>query len=256
MISVVIVTFNEADKLIRCLKSIKDFVQEIVVVDIGSTDSTEEVLKKFNARVFKHRWVPYADPIRNFALSKASGDWVLMLDPDEVVPVKLKRYLKDFTKIAKDQDLVAINIPFKNVFFGQWIAHTNFWPDKHIRFFKKGRVVWQSQVHSYPQVSGQIWEAPNDSDLAIVHLGYETYQQFIIKQRKYALAAAQNIVSSGGGFSFLNLIWMPTREFLARFIKHQGYKDGKHGVFLVGVLMWYHLLIQLNIIKLKTGRIK
>lgn len=244
MISAVLINYNEAPYLRRCLESIKAFVSEIVVIDLGSTDDSKVVFKQFKVKVFHHDWVPYADPIRNFAISKAKGDWVLMLDPDEQVPKSLIYYLTNFLSSENSNQYSVLNIPFKNIFFDKWISHTNFWPDKHIRMFKNGKLEWNSQVHSYPKVEGKILELPVKEELAIVHESYKSWGGFYKKQVKYAKIEAKNRNDSGDGFSLWRLLWLPIREFLARFIKHQGYLDGINGLFLVLVLMWYHILVE------------
>jgi glycosyltransferase involved in cell wall biosynthesis len=244
MISAVLINYNEAKLLRRCLESIKDFVSEIVVVDLGSTDESQQVFKEFDVKVFTHSWVPYADPIRNFAISKAREDWVLMLDPDERLSEDLIKRLKTFISSDESKKFTAVNIPFKNIFFGKWISHTNFWPDKHVRFFKKGYLVWEDQVHKYPKVDGLILELPADEKVSVIHDSYQAWGEFISKQKKYALSEARNRRKEGETFSLFRLVWLPLREFLARFIKHKGYLDGINGAFLVIILMWYHILVE------------
>lgn len=244
MISAVLINYNEAKVLRRCLDSLKDFVFEIVIVDLGSIDDSQQIFDDFKVKVYSHDWVPYADPIRNFAISKAKGDWILMLDPDEQLSEGLKKRLNQFIHSNESKQFVAVNIPFKNIFFNKWISHTNFWPDKHVRFFKKGYLKWQDQVHTYPEVNGQILELPAVENLSIIHQSYKTWTQFVQKQVKYAKSEADNRQKKGEGFSLFRLIWLPVREFLARFIKHQGYLDGWNGLFLVSVLMCYHIWVE------------
>lgn len=244
MISAVLINFNEAALLRRCLSSIKDFVSEIVVIDLGSTDDSQKVFREFGVKALTHSWVPYADPIRNFAIGKARGDWILMLDPDEQLSESLIKRLQLFLSSEESKRYVAVNIPFKNIFFGKWISHTNFWPDKHLRFFKKGSLFWEDQVHKYPQVDGAILELPAQEQYAVIHQSYQTWTEFILKQKKYALSEAKNRKKSGEVFSLFRLSWLPLREFLARFIRHQGYLDGINGLFIVLVLMWYHVQVE------------
>ena len=84
-ISVCIITKNEADKIDRCLSCIKDFPFEIIVVDTGSTDNTLEVVGKYTDKIFHFDWVDDFSKARNFSISKASHDWILVLDTDEYV---------------------------------------------------------------------------------------------------------------------------------------------------------------------------
>lgn len=249
MISAAIVTYNEKKKLKDCLESIQFFVDEIIIVDLGSTDELDQVLSKFKkVKKIDHPLVPYVEPVRQFSIDQCAGDWVLVLDPDERVSNGLAKTLKEITE-DKSFSYSAINIPTKNIFFGKWIGHTNFWPDRHLRFFKKGKVKWGKKIHSYPKVNGEIYNLPANEQLSLIHFGYTTRQQFIQKQNRYAQVEAQNRLADGKRFSLFQFVWMPMREFLARFIKHKGYLDGFDGIFLVTILMYYQVMVQLNMIR-------
>ncbi len=254
MISVVVVSLNEADKLKLCLASVKDFAKEIIVIDLESKDKTKEVSRQYKAKIFEHPPLAYVEPIRNFAISKATQPWVLILDPDEQVSASLATRL---VQIAKEDKFSAVNIPRKNIFFGHWIAHTNFWPDRHIRFFKKGVIVWPDRIHAHYgkkgslQVSGLVLTLPARQDLALKHYGYDNRRQVFERQKRYAAIEAQNRFEEGERFSPWQLFWMPTREFAVRFIKHLGFLDGFDGLFLVMALMYYQILVQFNLLKLQ-----
>jgi len=83
MISVVLVNLNEAVKLERCFKSLIGFADELVVLDLGSNDQSINICKKYGAKIFKHPFVSFVEKVRNFAVSKTNGEWVLVLDPDK-----------------------------------------------------------------------------------------------------------------------------------------------------------------------------
>lgn len=240
MISVAIVNFNEAVKLEKCLNSVKDFAVEIVVVDLGSEDESEKICKKFGAKIFAHRKEPFVELVRDFSISKVTGDWILVLDPDEEISESLKKRLKE---IVRENNYDAVNIPRKNIFFGKWIAHTNWWPDKHIRFFKKGKVKWSEKIHSYPKVEGKVLNLEANPELAIIHFGYDNLSQFLERQNRYSEIEAEQLYKSGIHFSWGKFLWWPTREFLVRLIKHQGYLDGIYGISLVFLIMVYKMII-------------
>lgn len=244
MISAVIVTFNEGKKLEECLKSIDSFADEVVVTDLGSTDNTEEVAKKYKAKFIRHGFVPYVELVRNFAVLKTSGNWILVLDPDERIPETLKVKLKEITKQDK---YVAVNIPRKNIFFGKWISHTNWWPDKHVRFFIKDKISWTDEIHLYPKVDGEILELEEKEDLAIEHYGYDTIKQFIERQNRYSTIEAKNRYDREERFSLGKFIWWPKREFLVRFIKHRGFMDGFHGFALTFLMMVYKMVVAVKL---------
>jgi glycosyltransferase involved in cell wall biosynthesis len=228
-ISVVVNTYNEADKLGDCLESVKDWVSEIVVVDMGSTDKTLDIARRFRAKIFNHPHLSYVEPARNFALNKAQGDWVLVLDPDERIPVKLAGRLQ---KVVKEDIYEAVNIARKNIIFGKWIKHSNWWPDKHVRFFKRGSVSWNKEIHLYPKVKGLVLNLPNDPQLAIEHLNYENVNQFLERQNRYTDVSAHNRYLKGERFSWLNFFWNPSRLFLQRYFRHAGFLDGFWGLSL------------------------
>lgn len=250
MISAVVTTYNEADKLRRCLESVEKFAPEIVVVDLGSTDQTLEVANEFGAKIFKHNLVSYVELIRNFCISKASGDWVLILDPDERATPQLTDKLKE---IVKEDKYSAVNIPRKNIFFGRWIAHSNWWPDKHIRFFKKARVRWTDKIHSYPKVEGTVLELANNENVSIEHFGYESINEFISRQYRYSSIEAEYQYQNGIKFSWGRFIWKPLREFLARYVKHLAFLDGFYGFALTYLMMVYQVIVMVKVWELERN---
>jgi len=151
-ISVVINTLNEEKNLSRALTSIKNFADEIVVVDMKSDDKTQDIARKSGAKVYEHQRMGYVEPARNYAIGKASKDWILVLDADEEVPPSLEKELK---KIAENADADYYRIPRKNIIFGKWVKHSRWWPDYNIRFFKKGSVSWNEIIHSVPSTTGK-----------------------------------------------------------------------------------------------------
>lgn len=251
MISISIVCLNEEEKLERCLRSLDGFADEVVVVDLGSKDKSWKVAQNFGAVIFRHKFVPYVEMVRNFAISKTSGDWILILDPDELLQQSLKDKLLE---IVKEDKIDAVNIPRKNIFFGRWIEHTNWWPDRHIRFFKKGKVRWSGKIHSYPAVNGETLDLEAKEELAILHYGYDSIKQFIDRQNRYSSIEADQRYKKGERFSWVFFFWWPQREFLVRFIKHKGYLDGFYGFALTFLIMVYKLIVVVKLWELKQKK--
>lgn len=225
IISTVVVTFNEAEKLDRCLSSVADFSDECVVVDLGSTDHTQKVVSKYGAKLIKHDHVDIVEKIRNFSIDSTKGEWVLLLDPDETVSDDLKNYLKKATLTTN----VAYNIPRKNIIFGKWISHTNFWPDYQIRFFKKGHVTWSENIHSYPRVEGSLIQLPGTEKFALEHRPYRTVEEFISRTNRYT---SQNQ-------KYTN----PAIDFFKRYIWHRGFLDGSHGLAISYLMVIYQICV-------------
>jgi len=237
-LSAVINTYNEADKLQSCLDSLKQWINEIIIVDMESIDSVKEIAQKYKTKFYSHPHLTWVEPARNFGISRANGDWILILDPDEIIPQTLSKKLLEITKLS---GINAVNIPRQNIIFGKWIAHTNWWPDRQVRFFQKGHVVWGNHIHSYPQVTGTLFDLPAKIEFAIKHNAYQNINEYLTRLNRYTDIEAQNHFEKGEHFSYLNLAWQPFREFLTRYLKHQGYLDGRQGLTLSYLQVIYRL---------------
>ena len=227
LISAVINVRNEADKLKKCLASIKTFADEIIVVDMHSTDDSAKIAADYGATVYSYRWTRVVEPARNFALSKASGKWIILLDPDEYLNKTLKTELKNITK---RNDVDWVKIPRKNIIFGKWIRHSRCWPDYLIRFFKKNHVTWSKKIHSQPLTKGSGLTILDTEKLAIRHHNYDSVTQFITRALRYTRVQADELKNSGYKLKTSDFILKPVQEFNGRFFAAEGYKDGIHGL--------------------------
>ncbi len=228
-ISAVVNTHNEEKNLSRCLQAVYGLVEEIVVVDMGSADKTRDIAKKFNAKVFNHPYVGYVEPARNFALEKAKGKWILLLDADEVINEFL---LKKLINLSKSESYDYFRIPRQNIIFGTWIEHSNWWPDYQIRFFRKGSVEWDNAIHSIPITTGSGFDLPPEEKNALIHYNYESISQYIERLNRYTSIEAHALAENGYQFVPIHILQKPFSEFLIRFFASDGYKDGFHGLIL------------------------
>ncbi len=225
-ISVVIISKNEEDVIEDCLKSV-EWADEIIFVDDSSTDTTAERAKKYTKQVYVHKSVGYVEPVRNFAIKKATGDLILLLDADERVSDSLAQVIKNIAN--QDECSSAYKLPRKNIIFNKWIQHTGWWPDYNIRLFKKGSVEWSDKIHSVPTVYGDVAELSSTEENAITHYNYTSVSQFIEKMVRYTSVEAKQYTDRVVTKDF---IAKPASEFIGRFFNSQGYKDGVHGLVL------------------------
>lgn len=228
-ISVVINTLNEEKNIERVIKSVL-WADEIIICDMHSNDQTAGIAKKFGAKVIFHKKLNYVEPARNFAISKASGDWVLVVDPDEEISIELKEEL--IRIINKTKQIDYVRLPRKNIIFGKWMKASMWWPDYNIRFFKKGTVVWTDKIHKPPKVLGEGLDLPADEKLAIIHHHYENISQFLERMIRYTAIQADGLIKEGYKFDWKDLIKKPLSEFLGRFFANRGFEDGLHGLSL------------------------
>lgn len=243
-ISVVINTLNEGKHLPRVLASVS-WADEVVVCDMHSGDDTVEIAKKLGAKVVYYKKISFVEPARNFAISKTSSDWVLVLDPDEEVPFELGEKLQE---MAKKQDAPDyIEIPRKNIIFGRWMKASMWWPDYNIRFFKKGAIVWDDKIHRPPKTSGQGFQVPEEERYALVHYHYDGVSQFIERMNRYTDVQAREVHDSGYKFSWQDLVEKPLGEFLSRFFLNRGFEDGLHGLALSLLQAFSFLVVYLKV---------
>lgn len=248
-ISAVINTLNEEKNIKQAIKSI-DWVGEIIVVDDGSTDNTIQVLEELkkegkNLKIYKHQSKGYVEPARNFAISKASNEWILILDADEQLIDNLLKKLIEI--ITKTKQIDYIRIPRKNIIFGRWMKASMWWPDYNIRFFKKGKVKWGNQIHRPPQTIGQGLDLPADEKYAIIHYNYDSISGFLERMNRYTNIQAREIKKEGYKFNWKDLIEKPLSEFLSRFFANRGYQDGLHGLALSFLQAFSFMIVYLKL---------
>ncbi len=243
-ISAVITAIAGEEKYLdSCLTSIKGFVDEIVIVDMSSGGEISKMAKKFKAKVYPHEFVNYVEPVRNFGISKAINEWILILDPDEEIP---KTLIKRLQEIVDNDEADYVRIPRENVVFGKVLRHSRWWPDYNIRFFKKGKVSWDEVIHSVPMTEGNGIDLEAKNEFAIVHHHYESIEQFIERMNRYTTVQAK-LKSKDYVFNALDLISKPSSEFLSRYFAGEGYKDGIHGISLALLQAFSELVLYLKI---------
>lgn len=243
-ISAVVNTHNEEKNITRCLSSIAPFVDEIVVVDMESHDRTRELAQKFTDKIWLYKYSGYVEPARNFALGKATGEWILIIDADEVMPVKLGRRLKS---LAQQSDRSFYRIPRRNLIFGKWLRHSGWWPDYQIRFFQSGTVSWSDEIHSIPVTTGAGTDLPIDEGHALLHYHYVSMEQYLERLNRYTSQEVRQLKADGYRFVWKNVLLKPANEFLTRFFTWEGYKDGVHGLGLSLLQSFSFLVVELKV---------
>ena len=243
-LSVVINTRNEEKTLSRAIASVRGLADEIIVIDMESSDGTPETAKKLGAKVFKHTKLNYVEPARNFGISKVTSNWVLILDPDEEIPSTLSKKIKEVTNTDNAD---YYRLPRKNIVFGKWLKYSRWWPDYNIRLFRKGFVTWNEMIHTVPLTQGQGADIEDKESLAIVHHHYETIDQYIDRMNRYTTVQAILKVKEGYEFSFRDLMSAPVNEFLSRYFAGSGYKDGLHGLAVSLLQAFSELVLYLKV---------
>lgn len=173
MLSIIVIVKNEESRIKSCLESVK-WADEIIVVDNGSTDNTLEIAKKYTEKIFKLNLHDFA-ALRNEAIKKTSGDWVLFVDADERILEPLR---KEIEVVIGFSDVSAFAISRKNIIFGTEVKYGPFWPDWVIRLLKKADFDrWVGEVHEYPKFNGNLGYSKN----SLLHLTHRNIDQIVLK---------------------------------------------------------------------------
>ncbi len=244
MLSVVITAYNEVDNLPRAVASVKHLADEIVVVDTASTDATAAVAKKLGCKVYHHPYSGIVELARNFSISKAGGDWLLLLDADEEIPPDLASHIH---QVVSQNRVDYCRLPRKNVIFGRWIKSDHWWPDYVYRLFKKGAISWQASIHSIPLTTGTGYDFPPEEHLAILHHNYQTVTQYIDRLNRYTDFQSRELFSSGVRFVWSDVVTKPFAEFLSQYFSRRGYQEGLHGLVLSLLQSFSQLIVYLKL---------
>lgn len=223
MLSVAVITKNEEDRLKACLESVK-WADEIIVVDSGSKDETLNIAERYTDKIFKVNVSDFAE-IRNFAIDKARGEWVLYVDADERVLEPLKKELEVMISFA---DFSAYALSRKNIIFGREVKYGPFWPDWVIRLFKKRDFEnWIGKIHEYPKFKGTLGYSKN----SLLHLTHRNVDQIVMKSLEWSKIDANLRLASNhpkmSGWRFLRIF---ATEVFNQGILRRGFFNGTLGV--------------------------
>lgn len=243
MISATIITLNEERSIVRAIKSLKDLADEIIVIDSGSSDKTVAVAKNLSAKVFFRKFDNFAAQ-KNWAVLKATGDWILALDADEEIPLNLSAEIKSAIKGKK---FVGFLIPRRNFILGGEVKYSRWSPDKHIWLWKKEFGKWVGEVHEEVVVTGPVGELKN----AKLHYQNNSVAEFIQSNDFYSTIYARSLFNKGLRFSLFHFFGDPFFEFFIRFVYKLGFLDGWRGFILSYLMTIYKISIWIKIYELQ-----
>lgn len=235
-VSAVIHTFNSERYLAQCLRSIS-WCDEIIVVDMHSTDGTRAIASDYGAQIYLHENLGYADPARAFGKAKCTHDWVLAIDSDEIVPCMLATEL---VKLAETGDYDVIEISFRNFFFGKEILGSGWGYKNQVlpRFFNKKFLDYGSNVHDFITISKSARiKSLVSKELSIIHLNYDSVSHFISKLNRYTDHEIKKKLPNN--YLKLRIGYHFCREVFGRFFLLRGYRDGWLGLYLSLAMAFY-----------------
>ncbi len=227
MISATIIAQDEERAIGDCIASVRGFCQEVLVVDGGSRDRTREIAAGLGARVLER---PFDDFARQheFARTEARGEWILSIDADERASPELAQ--------ARPGDAAAYLLPFKNHYRGIWLRHGGFWPDRHLRLYRRAscRYDLTRTVHEKLLVEGPIAQL----DAPIVHYTYESLEDCLSKMTRYGERAAAMLHQAGRRANAFDVAFRPLWRFLRAYVVRAGFLDGVPGAEMAWAKAW------------------
>jgi glycosyltransferase involved in cell wall biosynthesis len=223
-LSIVIITKNEEKFIFDALKSAV-FADEVVILDSGSEDQTCNIAKKIGARVEQQAWLGFGAQ-KNKAVELADNDWVFVLDADERITPELR---DEIISTLKNPQFDGYRIARLNNFFGKYIKTCGLYPDYSIRLFNKNKGKFNDvAVHESVQINGRVLSLKNH----MIHLAYETIDEFKVKQKRYASLSHKKR-------NRLKALISPVWTFFKLYFIKLGFLDGWRGFIIAKLYAQY-----------------
>lgn len=226
-ISAVIITFNEERNIGRCLTSLVDIADEIVVVDSYSTDNTEEIAKKFKIRFIQHPFEGHIQQ-KNFALDQCSYPHVLSLDADEVLSDRLRQSI-----LKVKENWVHDGYYFNRLtnYCGKWIYHCNWYPDRKLRLWNREKGRWGGE-NPHDKVI-----MDSGADIHYIHGDLLHYSYYSIGQHVEQIQKFTSIMAAGKYRdkkypAIPVLLFKPIWKFFRGYFLKLGFLDGYYGLVI------------------------
>jgi glycosyltransferase involved in cell wall biosynthesis len=239
-VSVTVITLNESARIEKMLESVQ-WASEILVVDCGSTDGTQEIARNKNARVVHHDFIDYSSQ-KNHAQNQTQSDWILNLDADEICTPELAREVQ----ALPENGALAYAIPRRNYFQGRWIRHSGWNPDYKVRLYKKSAGKWEGKVHESLRLNSET-QVPRLNNF-IEHYTYRGFDRYLETTTRYARMAAQQMKEQGRSANLADLIFRPPAVFIKKLFLQGGILDGVPG-FTIAVLSAYGTFIRYALLR-------
>ena|SRR5215467_5634010 len=224
-ISFCMITRNEEKNLARALESITGVADEVVVVDCGSADRTQEIARAGGAKVFYRSWSNFGDQ-RNYAAAQAKNDWVFALDADEALGDKLRHTLLDWKQQVPQ--FSVYEVPRLAQYLGGWIRHSGWYPNHQSRLYQKSAAHYEGIVHEalvFGEKRGRLKGH-------LLHYTIGTFPEHEQKVEEYSTLAARKMFEQGRR-SWRAALWLATPwAFFQSFVLRAGFLDGHRGALI------------------------
>jgi len=239
-ISACIVCRNEADRLEDCIASV-GWADEILLLDLESSDGSGELARRHGARVISHPAVPIVELVRNKLAVHARGDWILVVDPDERVSPLLAEELQI---LRHRDDVEGVWIPRQNIDFGhapQSPAHRY---EYQLRMYRRSRVEWPLMPNKLPVISEErVHRVPARDELVLIHIRNRTVAEAVERVLRYAPATAEAWIAAGETFRARDMVRTLTNKARREYGAANALDEGVPGLIRATVLVAFHFYV-------------
>jgi glycosyltransferase involved in cell wall biosynthesis len=235
-ISACIITYNEENNIKDCLESVK-WLDEIIVIDSFSNDKTVEICQQYTDKIYQRTWPGHIEQ-KNFAVEKASYDWILAIDADERLSPPLVEEIKREFNIV-DNSIDGYYFPRHSYYLGRWINNGGWYPDYKLRLFRKKNARWGGKnPHDQVIMKGSTKYLKED----LWHYVYRDLSHQLKTVDNYSHITAKIMQKDGKSFSLIKLLFRPPIKFIETYIIKKGFKDGFPGLIISIVSSFYVFL--------------
>lgn len=223
-LSAVIITFNEEQNIARCIASLRNVADEIVVLDSFSTDRTPEICRENGVQFFQHAFDGHIQQ-KNRVITMASYSHCLSVDADEVLSPELE---KSILEVKHHFTADGYSFNRLNWYCGKWIRHCGWYPDRKLRLWDSRKGAWTG-VNPHDRYEMQAGCTTGHLKGDLLHYSYHSISQHLAQVEKFTSIAAKADVERGRGTSTFKILVYPCWKFLRDYIFKLGFLDGYQG---------------------------
>jgi len=243
-LSIVILTKNEEARIVDCIKSVIDWVDEVIVVDDESSDKTVEIAKNLGAKVLIKK-MEVEGKHRNWAYQQAKNEWILSLDADERVTGELRKEI--IAVLSKNTIYDAFTIPRKNFIGDYWIKGGGLYPSPQLKLFRKDKFRWEEvEVHPRAFLKGKCGHLKSP----LLHYTYRNWEDYLRKLNRQTTLEAlkwyklslRNPKKARYKMNLIHALWRAVDRFIRVFVVKKGYKDGFIGFMIAYFSSLYQIV--------------
>lgn len=229
-LTVAIITYNEEKNIGRCISSVKEIADEILVVDSFSTDKTESICNEFGVRFIKNAFKGHIEQ-KNYALELSTHRHVLSLDADEALSPLL---LEEIKKVKKHFEFDGYRFNRLTNYNGHWVRYCGWYPDTKLRLVDKSKAMWGgSNPHDILKMNNSEKTGFLKGDL--LHYSFESIASHINQTDKFTSIAAMAAFKAHKKSSLFKIISRPLLKFLRDYFYKRGFLDGRYGFIICSI---------------------